>query len=120
MKNVSKQYITESRLKRQQVLNELFIKLCDVIKNDTPDKEKQMLRLAIVAEADAVNLYEMMAHNVEDEDLKQLFLDVAREEKVHIGEFEYVLEILDEEYEEAEEEGAEEAEELGFEDEEED
>lgn len=56
----------------------------------------QALRKSIIAEYDAVNLYEQLADIVSDE-LKQLFLDIAKEEKTHIKEFEYVLKELDKE-----------------------
>jgi len=98
----------------KKVLNELFIQMSDILKLSSPEKELQMLRLAIVAETDAVNLYESMASNTKDPRLKKLFLDVAREEKVHFGEFEEVLELLDSEHEEAEEEGEEEIKDFGF------
>jgi len=84
----------------------------DIIDLPSPEKEMQMLRLAIVAETDAVNLYESMAANTDNENLKKLFLVIAREEKVHFGEFEEVLEFIDKEHEEAEEEGEEEVEDM--------
>ena len=72
---------------KKQILNELFIQMNDILKLDSPEKEKQMLRLGIVAETDAVNLYESMANNTDIPELKELFLDIAKEEKVHFGEF---------------------------------
>ncbi len=53
--------------------------------------DKEILRVAIIAELDAVNLYEEMAAMTEDEDLKEILLDVAREEKTHVGEFQTLL-----------------------------
>jgi len=67
------------------------------------------LREAIIAEYDATNLYEQMAEKTKDEKLKALLLDIANEEKVHIGEFEAKLAEIDEEHEGAVEEGEEEA-----------
>jgi hypothetical protein len=67
------------------------------------------LREAIIAEYDATNLYEQMAEKTKDEKLKALLLDIANEEKVHIGEFEAKLAEIDEEHESAVEEGEEEA-----------
>ncbi len=55
------------------------------------DLEKEILRAAVIAELDAVNLYEQMAEMAQDADLKKLLLDVAREEKTHIGEFQTFL-----------------------------
>ncbi|MEA1924722.1 MAG: demethoxyubiquinone hydroxylase family protein [Candidatus Altiarchaeota archaeon] len=55
------------------------------------DVDKEILRVAIIAELDAINLYEEMAAMTEDEDLKEILLDVAREEKTHVGEFQTLL-----------------------------
>ncbi|NHI92416.1 MAG: rubrerythrin [Candidatus Lokiarchaeota archaeon] len=63
------------------------------------DIDKEILRTAIIAELDAVNLYEQMASLTEDSDLKKVLLDVAGEEKGHIGEFQYLLLKCDEEQE---------------------
>jgi len=62
-------------------------------------KDKESLRLAISAELDAVNLYEQLAEISHDEKIKKTFLDIAKEEKTHIGEFQALLLELDEEYE---------------------
>lgn len=70
-----------------------------------------LLRQAIIAELDAVSLYEQAAASTTNEKLKKLFLDVAREEKVHVGEFEQLLNSVDNENEESVEEGKSEAEE---------
>ena len=55
------------------------------------DLEKEILRAAIIAELDAINLYEQMADMAQDTDLKKILLDVAREEKTHVGEFQTFL-----------------------------
>ena len=57
----------------------------------------QALRWAIEAELDAINFYEQFARFIEDEKLKSVFLDVAREEKAHVGEFMALLLHLDSE-----------------------
>lgn len=49
--------------------------------------DKQLLRLGIIAEFDAVDLYEQLAAATSDRKLKEVFLDIAREEKTHVGEF---------------------------------
>jgi len=59
--------------------------------------DMEMLRVAIIAELDAVNLYEQLAASTEDEKLKEVLLDVAKEEKTHIGEFQALLLERDEE-----------------------
>ncbi len=51
----------------------------------------QAIRWAIIAELDAVNFYVQLAERIEDESVKKVFLDIAKEEKEHIGEF---LELL--------------------------
>jgi len=73
---------------------------------------KQALRLAIIAELDAVSLYEQLAEMVTDERLKKVFLDIAREEKTHVGEFLALLLMLDKEQEEELGKGKEEVKEL--------
>lgn len=62
--------------------------------SDDKNNDKQILRSAIISELDAISLYEQFAANTKDEKLKEILLDVAREEKTHIGEFEaYLLKI---------------------------
>jgi rubrerythrin len=61
--------------------------------------DKQVLRAAILAEIDAINLYEQMAAVVKNKKVRETLLDVAREEKTHIGEFQALLLELDPEYE---------------------
>jgi rubrerythrin len=61
-------------------------------------KEKlnqEILRVAIIAEFDAINLYEQLAAITDDPDLKKVLLDIAREEKTHVGEFQTMLLRLD-------------------------
>jgi len=79
---------------------------------DEEDLDKQILRLAIMAELDAINLYEQLANMTEDENIRTILLDVAREEKTHVGEFMAILLNLDEEQVEELEAGKEEVEEL--------
>lgn len=55
------------------------------------DLDKEVLRLGILAELDAVNFYEQLATMTENGNIKKLFLDIAREEKTHIGEFQAML-----------------------------
>lgn len=73
---------------------------------------KQALRLAIIAELDAINLYEQLAEMVNDEKLKKVFLDVANEEKTHVGEFLTLLLMLDREQTEELKKGEEEVKEI--------
>jgi rubrerythrin len=60
-------------------------------KIDPKALDKQILRAAIIGELDAINLYEQMAYLTENENLRKVLLDVANEEKTHIGEFQAML-----------------------------
>ena len=51
----------------------------------------EVLRNAIAAEIDAINLYERMAQQAGDDEVRKTLLDVAREEKTHVGEFQALL-----------------------------
>jgi rubrerythrin len=53
--------------------------------------DREIARLGMIAELDATSLYEQLAESTEDEQLKRVLLDVAKEEKTHFGEFETVL-----------------------------
>ena len=66
----------------------------------------------MIAELDALSFYEQMANLTENENIKKVLLDIAREEKAHIGEFETLLYMIDKEQEKETEEGRKEIEEL--------
>ena len=70
------------------------------------------LRLAIIAELDAISTYLQIAEAVEDEDVKKVFIDVAGEEKEHVGEFLTLLHRYDPELAKKIEEGRLEVEEI--------
>jgi rubrerythrin len=55
------------------------------------DLDKEILRTGMMAELDAISLYEQLAANTERKDIRELFLDIAKEEKTHFGEFEAML-----------------------------
>lgn len=57
--------------------------------------DKEILRLAIVAELDAVSLYEQMAAVTADAGVRKVLFDAAREEKTHVGEFQALLLSID-------------------------
>jgi rubrerythrin len=80
------------------------------IKKEAVDKE--ILRAAIIAELDAINLYEQMAEMTQNVNIKMVLLDIAREEKTHVGEFQALLLIEDKEQVEELEEGKKEAQKL--------
>lgn len=76
------------------MLSQLPINLDKVKKEDL---NKEILRLGMIAELDAVSLYEQLAAETEKESIKKALLDIAKEEKTHIGEFEALLLKEDEE-----------------------
>ncbi len=84
----------------------------DLSKVSKADLNKEILRAAIIAELDAVNLYEQMAALTDDPHIRAILLDVAKEEKTHVGEFQAMLLKLDEEQVKELEHGREEVEEL--------
>ncbi|MCS7113848.1 MAG: ferritin family protein [Nitrososphaerota archaeon] len=84
--------------------------IMDKIRGKTLDME--ILRAAIIAELDAINLYEQFAAATENGDLKKVLLEVAKEEKTHVGEFQTLLLKLDKEQVEELEKGRREVEEL--------
>jgi rubrerythrin len=74
--------------------------------------DKEILRAGIIAELDAINLYEQMAAMTENADIKRTLLDIAKEEKTHVGEFQALLLINDKEQEKELEKGKKEVKEL--------
>ncbi|MEN3006419.1 MAG: ferritin family protein [Candidatus Methanosuratincola petrocarbonis] len=74
--------------------------------------DKEILRVGIIAELDAINLYEQLAAATENALLKKVLLDIANEEKVHVGEFQALLISLDNEYAPSLEKGKQEVSEL--------
>lgn len=67
----------------------------DLSKLSKENLNQELLRVAIIAELDAINLYEQLAALTDDKDLKAVFLDIAKEEKTHVGEFQTMLLRLD-------------------------
>ncbi|HOE53417.1 MAG TPA: ferritin family protein [Methanomassiliicoccales archaeon] len=78
---------------------------------DADHLDREILRAAIIAELDAINLYEQLASMTEDHKLRHVLLDVAKEEKTHVGEFQALLLLLDPEQTEELEAGRKEVEE---------
>ena len=76
------------------------------------DLNKEILRAAIIAELDAVNLYEQMAALTDNQNIKAILLDIAKEEKTHVGEFQTLLLMNDKQQEKELAEGKKEVEEL--------
>jgi len=85
------------------------------IKIEKVEKEhldREILRTAIIAELDAINLYEQLAAATDNENIRKILLDVAKEEKTHVGEFQTLLLKEDAEQVEELEKGKKEVEEI--------
>jgi len=93
----------------QSMLSTIPISLQSVKKEDL---DREILRAGIIAELDAINLYEQMAAMAKNNDIKKTLLDIAKEEKTHVGEFLTLLLGKDKEQGEELEKGKEEIEEL--------
>lgn len=52
----------------------------------------------MIAELDAINIYEQMANLTKNEEIRTILLDIARKEKIHVAMFETVLLQADEEF----------------------
>jgi rubrerythrin len=84
----------------------------DLAKVKKEDLDREILRAGMIAELDAINFYEQMAALTENENIRKVLLDIAKEEKTHMGEFQTLLLMEDEEQKEELKEGEEEVEEL--------
>ena len=91
------------------MLSQVPINLKKVTKGDL---DKEILRTGIIAELDAINLYEQMAAMTGNENIKKILLDIAKEEKTHMGEFQALILREDKEQVKELEEGKKEVEEL--------
>lgn len=66
----------------------------------TPDRKltkselARALRLSLSAEEEAVHLYMALADAADDDLARAVLIDIANEERVHVGEFQRVLNIL--------------------------
>ncbi|OGP70712.1 MAG: rubrerythrin [Deltaproteobacteria bacterium RBG_13_60_28] len=69
----------------------------DLSKLSKASLNQELLRIGIIAELDAINLYEQLAALTDNADIKKVFLDIAKEEKTHVGEFQTMLLRLDKE-----------------------
>jgi len=70
------------------MLSQIPINLNEVKKEDL---NKEILRIGMLAELDAINLYEQMAAMAGNENIKKVLSDIAKEEKTHMGEFQALL-----------------------------
>ena len=63
----------------------------DMKKVEKTDINNEILRVGMIAELDAVNLYEQLAAITDNEGIRKVLLDIAKEEKTHAGEFQALL-----------------------------
>jgi rubrerythrin len=70
------------------MLSEIPVNLEKVKKEDL---DEAILRVGMIAELDAVSLYQQLAAMTEDEAIRKVLLDIAKEEKTHVGEFQSLL-----------------------------
>lgn len=91
------------------MLSKIPIMLEKVSKNHL---DREILRVAVIAELDAISLYEQLAAATDNENIRKILLDVAGEEKTHMGEFQTLLLREDKEQVEELKAGKEEVEEL--------
>ena len=94
---------------KKNMLSQLPINLQKVSKENI---DREILRVGMIAELDAVSFYEQLAAMTESDDIKKVLMDIAKEEKTHVGEFEALLLRIDKEHERELEEGRKEVEEL--------
>jgi len=72
--------------------------LADIDNIKPEDLDKEILRAAMIAELDAVNIYEQMANLTKNEEIRKILLEVARKEKIHVAMFETILLQTDREF----------------------
>ncbi len=78
----------------------------------TKEEIRMAIRNDIAAEIDAMNFYLTQASLIDDDLVRKVLLDIAMEEKVHLGEFLTLLKKLDDEQVKAIEKGEEEVKEM--------
>jgi rubrerythrin len=76
------------------------------------DINREVIRVGMIAELDAISLYEQMAAMATHVDIKKVLMNIAKEEKTHLAEFETLLLRFDKEQVEENEKGRVEVEEL--------
>jgi rubrerythrin len=69
----------------------LSLEPIDLKKVKSGEINKEILRLGMTAELDAVSLYEQLAAATNNADIRKVLLDIAKEEKTHMAEFEALL-----------------------------
>lgn len=57
--------------------------------------DEEILRISMSAELSAINLYKTLSAYAKNQDIKKVLLDVTKEEKVHVHEFQKLLKKID-------------------------
>ncbi len=78
----------------------------------TKEELIRAIRFSIASEYEAIQLYEEIQESIDDEKSKKLLEEIAEDEKIHVGNFLYLLKQLDPEESELYGEGVEEAEKI--------
>ena len=63
----------------------------DFTKVKKEELDKEICRVGMIAELDAISLYEQMAALAKDPAIRKILLNIAKEEKTHAGEFQALL-----------------------------
>lgn len=75
----------------------------------TKEELIRAVRFSIASEYEAIQLYEEIEESIENEDAKKILHEIAGDEKVHVGNFLHLLDILAPDEENSYKEGREEA-----------
>ncbi len=75
----------------------------------TKEELIRAIRFSIASEYEAIQLYEQLRDSTNDESCKKILEEVAEDERVHVGNFQYILEKLSPDDKSAIREGFEEA-----------
>ena len=70
------------------------------------------IRFSIASEFEAIQLYEQLRDSINDEACKKILEEVAQDERIHVGNFQYILNELSPDDKSATREGFEEAKEI--------
>ena len=76
------------------MLSQIPIDFTKVKKEET---DKEICRVGMIAELDAVSLYEQLAAEAKSGKISKILLNIAKEEKTHMGEFQALLLEIDKE-----------------------
>lgn len=97
MKSYIKKFKENKSVK--QVLNKFTESVLSAITEiDTENiTDEDILRIGMSAELSAINLYKSLATYAKRQEVKDALLDIAKEEKVHVYEFQHILRDIDQE-----------------------